>query len=138
MTDFVTATVERAGALGIFLLMLIENLFPPIPSELVMPLAGFVASRGQLGLPTVIVAGVAGSVIGTFFWYGVGRWLGETRLKGFAARHGRWLTLSPEDVERANAWFVRHGATTFQWTGPSTPSICRMSLAVHITHGRLA
>lgn len=110
MTDFVIATVERAGAMGIFLLMLIENLFPPIPSELVMPLAGFVASRGDLGIVAVIVAGVAGSVLGTLFWYAVGRWLGETRLKEFAARHGRWLTLSPEDIDRANAWFIRHGA----------------------------
>ncbi|WP_398472157.1 DedA family protein [Tardiphaga sp.] len=110
MTDFVIATVERAGAMGIFLLMLIENLFPPIPSELVMPLAGFVASRGDLGIVAVIVAGVAGSVLGTLFWYAVGRWLGQTRLKEFAARHGRWLTLSPEDVERANVWFIRHGA----------------------------
>ncbi|UGV26983.1 DedA family protein [Rhodopseudomonas boonkerdii] len=110
MTDFVVAAVERAGAIGVFFLMLIENLFPPIPSELVMPLAGFVASRGQLGLATVIAAGIAGSVLGTLFWYVVGRWLGETRLKGFAARHGRWLTLSPEDIDRANSWFVRHGA----------------------------
>jgi membrane protein DedA with SNARE-associated domain len=110
MTDIVVLTVERAGAIGVFLLMLIENLFPPIPSELVMPLAGFVASRGQLGLTTVIVAGVAGSVLGTFFWYVVGRWVGETRLKGFATRHGRWLTLSPDDIDRANSWFVRHGA----------------------------
>ncbi len=110
MTDFVIATVERAGAMGIFLLMLIENLFPPIPSELVMPLAGFVASRGDLGLAAVIVAGVAGSVLGTVFWYAVGRWLSETRLRDFAARRGRWLTLSPEDIDRANAWFIRHGA----------------------------
>jgi membrane protein DedA with SNARE-associated domain len=110
MTDFIVATVERGGAIGIFVLMLLENLFPPIPSELIMPLAGFVASRGQLGLTSVIVAGVAGSVIGTFFWYGLGRWLGEGSLRKFAARHGRWLTLSPEDVDRANDWFIRHGA----------------------------
>lgn len=109
MVDFIVTMVERAGVAGIFLLMLVENLFPPIPSELIMPLAGFVASRGQMSLPAVIIAGTAGSLLGTLFWYVIGRWFGESRLKGFAARHGRWLTMSPDEIDRAHAWFIRRG-----------------------------
>lgn len=110
MFDWVVGTVERAGAAGVFLLMLVENLFPPIPSELVMPLAGFVASRGQLGIASVVVAGTAGSLLGALFWYGVGRYVGRERLKRFAVRHGRWLTLGPDEVDRAGEWFARRGA----------------------------
>ena len=108
MTDWITRALERTGYPGIFLLMLAENVFPPIPSELIMPFAGFTASRGDLQLPLVILAGSAGSVAGAYFWYLVGRLLGLDRLKGFAARHGRWLTLTSGDVDRASAWFSRH------------------------------
>lgn len=91
--------------------MLLDNVFPPIPSELVMPLAGFAAARGQISLVGIILAGTAGSLTGALIWYGVGRWLGHERLLRFAARHGRWLTLNPAEVERASAWFVRHGGS---------------------------
>ena len=110
MFDWITGFVERSGYWGIALLMLLENLFPPIPSELIMPLAGFTASRGELSLALVVIAGTVGSVLGALFWYAVGRWLGAARIKRFAARHGRWLTLSPGDVDEAGAWFDRHGA----------------------------
>ncbi|WP_246737169.1 DedA family protein [Methylobacterium sp. DB0501] len=89
--------------------MLLDNVFPPIPSELVMPLAGFVSARGQTSFVGVVISGTAGSLAGALIWYGVGRRLGHERLLRFAARHGRWLTLSPAEVERASAWFVRHG-----------------------------
>lgn len=110
MFDWITGFVARSGYLGVFLLMLAENVVPPIPSELIMPLAGFTAARGQLGLVAVVAAGTTGSVLGALFWYHVGRRLGAERVKRFAARHGRWLTLSPADVDRANARFARHGA----------------------------
>jgi membrane protein DedA with SNARE-associated domain len=109
MFDWVTGFVERAGYWGIALLMLAENVFPPIPSELIMPLAGFSAAKGSLSFIGVVLAGVAGSILGTVLWYAVGRWLGCERLKRFAARHGRWLTLSPDEVNQAQAWFARHG-----------------------------
>lgn len=107
--DWITQAVERSGYFGIFFLMLAENLFPPIPSEVIMPLAGYVSARGQLTFVGVLVAGAAGSLAGALFWYAVGRWIGSHRLKRFAARHGRWLTLSPAEVDRASAWFARHG-----------------------------
>jgi membrane protein DedA with SNARE-associated domain len=109
MFEWITGLVERGSYWGIALLMLLENVFPPIPSELIMPLAGFTAARGDLSLLGVIVAGSIGSLAGALLWYGIGRWLGLDRLKGFAARHGRWLTLSPEDLDQAQGFFTRHG-----------------------------
>lgn len=89
--------------------MLIENVFPPIPSEVIMPLAGYIASRGQLTFLGVLLAGTVGSLAGALFWYAIGRWIGRERLKRFAARHGRWLTLSSADIERASVWFSERG-----------------------------
>lgn len=109
MFAWITQAVESAGYVGILLLMLAENLFPPIPSELIMPLAGFIAARGELTFVGVLLAGTAGSLVGALFWYGVGRWIGRDQLKSSAARHGRWLTLHPDDIDRAGAWFLRRG-----------------------------
>jgi len=108
MFDWISDFIERSGYLGIALLMLAENVFPPIPSELIMPLAGFAAARGEIRIVPVILAGTSGSVLGALFWYAVGRWVGEERLKRYAARHGRWLTLTPDDVEQAQGYFSRH------------------------------
>jgi membrane protein DedA with SNARE-associated domain len=109
MFDGITGFVRQAGYVGVLLLMLAENVVPPIPSELIMPLAGFTAARGDLSIAVVALAGTAGSVLGALFWYFVGRRLGLDRLKRLAARYGRWLTLSPADVDRADKWFGRHG-----------------------------
>ncbi|MEO0499890.1 MAG: DedA family protein [Pseudomonadota bacterium] len=106
MTDWIEHMIESAGYLGIAFLMFLENLFPPIPSEVIMPLAGYTAARGDgLSLAGVILAGSLGSLLGMTFWYYVGRVVGENRLKAFAARHGRWLTLRPRDIERVDRWF---------------------------------
>ena len=109
MFDWITGFVRQAGYVGVFLLMLAENVVPPIPSELIMPLAGFAAARGHLSILLVVLVGTAGSLLGALFWYVIGRRLGLERLKRLAARHGRWLTLSPDDVARADEWFGRHG-----------------------------
>ena len=110
MFDWIVGFVQGSGYLGIALLMLAENVFPPIPSELIMPLAGFSAARGEPGIVWAVLAGSAGSLAGAVFWYYVGRWVGAERLRGWAGRHGRWLTLSPAEVDQATAWFQRHGA----------------------------
>ena len=70
---------------------------------------GYVSARGQLTFVGVLLAGTAGSLAGALFWYAIGAWIGRDRLKRFAARHGRWLTLSPAEIDRASAWFARHG-----------------------------
>ena len=109
MVDWITGFISSTGYLGIALLMFAENVFPPIPSELIMPFAGFVAARGELNPIGVLVAGVVGSLLGAVPWYLAGRWLGNERLKRMADRHGRWLTVSRQDLDRAEAWFHRYG-----------------------------
>ncbi|OQP84162.1 alkaline phosphatase [Rhizobium rhizosphaerae] len=109
MEDFVHMMMQRFGATGIALLMFLENVFPPIPSELIMPLAGYRATQGDMSIVTVIIAGSIGSLLGILPWYLAGRLLGEHRVKAFAARHGRWLTLTPADVDAADRWFRAKG-----------------------------
>jgi len=101
--------MESLGYVGIVLLMFLENVFPPIPSEVIMPLAGFTAASGELHLLGVIVAGMIGSVLGALPLYALGRAVGEDRLAAWADRHGRWLTVSGADVRRADDWFDQHG-----------------------------
>lgn len=101
--------METIGVFGIALLMFLENIFPPIPSELIMPLAGYRASQDGASIVPVIVAGSLGSLLGVVPWYYAGRALGKGRVKRLSERYGRWLTLSPGDVEAANGWFRRHG-----------------------------
>jgi membrane protein DedA with SNARE-associated domain len=109
MESWITSTIESLGYAGVVILMFLENLFPPIPSEVVMPLSGYTAAQGQLSIIGVIIAGTFGSVLGALFWYYVARWLGEDRLKGWTRRHGRWITLGPKDVDKADDWFDRYG-----------------------------
>jgi membrane protein DedA with SNARE-associated domain len=108
VADWISGLVESGGYLAIVALVFLENVFPPIPSELILPLAGSVAGRGGISLVGAIVAATIGSVAGALGWYWVGWWLGLERLKSWAAKHGRWITLSPEEIERADAWFDRH------------------------------
>jgi membrane protein DedA with SNARE-associated domain len=109
MIEWIVQTIADLGYAGIFGLMVLENLFPPIPSELIMPLAGFAVARGDLGLPGVLAAGVAGSVVGNIPWFLAGRYLGHERLRALAGRYGRIWTISPDEVDRAVAWFRRYG-----------------------------
>jgi membrane protein DedA with SNARE-associated domain len=108
--EWITSVIARLGYFGVATLTFLENVFPPIPSELVIPLAGFVAAQGDLRLSLVIVMGSVGSLAGALLWHAIGKRVGEQRLRKWVARHGRWLTLSAEDVARAQQWFQRHGA----------------------------
>ena len=108
MFDWIVGWVESRGYLAIALLMLVENVFPPIPSELIMPLAGFAAAKGTLNILGVVAAGTAGSLAGALFWFWVGYSIGPDRLKTFSRRHGRWLTLHPSEIDSARAFFDRH------------------------------
>ena len=109
MVEWITSTMDSLGYWGIGLLMFLENLFPPIPSELIMPLAGFTVSQGKLEFAPVVFAGVFGTVIGALPWYYAGKILGEQRLKSLADRYGKWLTVSSKDITRATGWFDNHG-----------------------------
>jgi membrane protein DedA with SNARE-associated domain len=109
MFDWITGFVQSAGYFGIVLLMFAENVFPPIPSEVIMPLAGFTAAKGELNIYGVIASGTLGTIIGALAWYYVGLRLGIKRIKSLARRHGRWLTLDEDDIDKARSWFDRHG-----------------------------
>ena len=109
MFDWIVGVIERTGYVGIALLMLLDNLFPPIPSELIMPLAGYTAARGDLDIVLVILSGTVGSILGALAWYYAGLWIGADRMRRFVAAYGRWLTLTPRDVHQAREFFQRHG-----------------------------
>jgi len=106
---WVEEIVTWLGYPGITLVMLIENLFPPIPSELVMPLAGFFAADGKLTFAGVCIAGTLGSVLGAVALYYIGMWADEPLIRRFVRRYGRWLTLSEQDLDRALSAFHRRG-----------------------------
>lgn len=109
MFDWIVSTIRSLGYFGVISLTFLENLFPPIPSELVIPLAGFVAATDALSVWGVIVAATIGSLAGALLWYEIGRRVGERRVRKWVERSGKWITLSPKDVDRAQAWFTRHG-----------------------------
>lgn len=102
--------IVAGGLLAVFLLMFGETLFPPMPSEIIMPLAGFQAAQGRMDLAAVILAGAAGAMLGNTMWYGAARALGEERFAAFVSRHARWTTIDAHDVAAARRWFDRHGA----------------------------
>ena len=109
MTDWILNLVAQGGYAGIAFLMALENIFPPIPSEVIMGLGGLSVARGTFSLTPLLIAGTAGSVAGNYVWYWAGQRIGTTRLKPFIDRWGRWLTMSWGDVERVVAVFERWG-----------------------------
>ncbi len=109
MASWTISVISSTGYLGILLLMFVENIFPPIPSEVIMPLAGYMVAHGSLTFLGATAAGMGGSVLGALPLYFAGRKLGKGRVKRYADRHGRWLTVSGDDIDRASRWFDRHG-----------------------------
>ncbi|MGI8547419.1 MAG: DedA family protein [Gemmatimonadaceae bacterium] len=109
MIRWIASLVGSSGYLGVALLMAIENVVLPLPSELIMPLAGFAAAIGHLSLWGVIVAGTIGSVIGALPVYAFARSVGEERLSHWVGKHGRWLMINERHIKRADARFKRHG-----------------------------
>lgn len=112
MQEWITNTMNSLGYLGIGLLMFLENLFPPIPSELIMPLAGYTATfpNTQILVIPAIAAGVIGTILGAIPWYYAGLILGQQRLQLLAGRYGKWIGISGEDIEKSVNWFQKHGA----------------------------
>lgn len=109
MLDSIVNTINSLGYLGIALLMALENLVPPIPSEVIMPLSGFAVTQGKLQFTYVVLAGTIGSVLGATPWYFLGKLWGLKRTREIADRYGKWLTLSGEDVHKAKIWFDSKG-----------------------------
>ena len=111
MFQWVTEMVAAGGLLGVFALMVLENLFPPIPSELIMAAAGFHAGEpgATISLPGIIVVAVLGTLAGNLFWYELGRWLGVERFRPLVQRFGKWFAVEEEDLDRATDMLRRWG-----------------------------
>ena len=100
LPELIGQAVEANQWLGygaIFAAMFLENLFPPIPSELIMPLGGFYVQQGQLQFIPVVLAGLIGTVLGALPWYGIGRLINEQRIEQWLDKHGRWIGISSEE-----------------------------------------
>jgi len=108
LAAWVQDVIEQLGALGVALLVILENVFPPIPSEIVLPFAGFVAQRGDGSVSVMILAATVGAVIGALVLYAIAALIGQVRLAAFIERFGRWFGVKPTDLARAEAWFDRH------------------------------
>ena len=104
MTGWIEYLIEAFGALGVALLMTLENLFPPIPSEFILPFAGFLVGRGELGFLPALVASTAGSLSGALILYALGRWGGRNLI----LRYGRFLRVKEVDLDRAEGWFDKY------------------------------
>ena len=107
--SWIADVIGQGGVAGVAALTLVETFFPPIPSEVVMPLAGIAAARGDMPIAGAILGGVAGSMGGNILWFALARRLGVERFEAWVDRHGRWLTLDRTSVERAQRWFERAG-----------------------------
>lgn len=108
LAAWVQDVIEQLGALGVALLVILENVFPPIPSEIVLPFAGFVAQRGDGSVLVMILAATVGAVIGALVLYAIAALIGQVRLAAFIERFGKWFGVKPTDLARAEAWFDRH------------------------------
>ena len=110
MYEWIIQLIDWGGYFGVFLLMLLETMFPPLPSELILPLAGMHAAQGPLGLGGVVLFATAGAMTGNFLWYLLARAIRPERFRHFIDHYGRWLTLDWRDVEKMQRHFDRHGA----------------------------
>ena len=111
MHDLIIEAIAKGGYVGIFLLMAIENIFPPIPSEVIMGVGGVLVARETMDFGMLLLVGTAGSTAGNYAWYWVGDKMGYRRLQPIIEKHGRWITLDFEDIQKAAHFFQKYG----QW-----------------------
>ena len=122
MSDWVIRLIEQSGYLGVGFLMFLETIFPPIPSEVIMPVAGMAAAKGKLDFVGVVASGTAGAMLGNTVWYLAARSLGILRLRPLINRYGRWLTITWPEIVRAERWLGQHG-TAFVVFGRLLPTV---------------
>ena len=108
LATWVQDVIEQLGYLGVALLVVLENVFPPIPSEIVLPFAGFVAQQGSDSVVLMILVATVGSVIGALIMYWIAAIIGDDRLHAFTRRFGKWVQIREADLTRAEEWFDRH------------------------------
>jgi membrane protein DedA with SNARE-associated domain len=109
MTDWISTLIEGWGLWAVAFLMFVETVFPPIPSEVIMPLAGIHAAQTGTPVAAMVVAGAAGAMAGNIFWFALAWKLGLDRFEQFLVRYGRLLTLDQSEIERGRRLFERYG-----------------------------
>ena len=105
---WVEGIISTGGYPGLFFVMFLENVFPPIPSEVVLPLAGSLSLTGRFTIPLITIVGMLGSLTGAFLFYALGKWLGEVRLRNFVGKYGKYALLSVEDFDKSKGWFDKY------------------------------
>lgn len=123
MFDWIVSIIEKGSYLGVCFLMFLENVFPPIPSELIMPMAGLLADRGEMSFVGAVVAGTLGSFLGQGLLYYLGYKVGGDTIKEWAEKHGHWLALYPDDIDRAEKWFKKRRGGVAVFVGRLVPGI---------------
>ena len=109
ITGWATDVIDRLGYPGVGALVALENVVPPIPSEVILPLAGFQADQGEFNVVLLIVVATVGSIVGALVLYAVGAVLGEERIRRLVGRFGTFVLMTQGDVDKATDWFRRHG-----------------------------
>jgi membrane protein DedA with SNARE-associated domain len=108
VVEWITDFINSIGLVGVAVLVALENVFPPIPSEVILLLAGYNVELNRFGFIGAVIAATVGSIIGAYFLYGVGRVLSEERLEALLAGVGKYVGLKKKDVSKGFDWFERH------------------------------
>ena len=122
IAEWVTSVIETLGYPGLTVLVALENVFPPIPSEIILPLAGFLTGQNRFSFVLVLIATTLGSLIGALVLYGIGLAIGQRRVNRLVERYGHWALLTPEDLTRSENWFDRYGPVAV-FTGRLVPVV---------------
>ena len=112
MQEFVLSVMNQYGYLGVFLMIAIENIFPPIPSEVILLFGGFMTTKSDLSFIGVTITSTIGSVVGAIVLYGIGAWIVERNLYRFVNRYGKFLRVKTKDIDRTIQWFDKYGYWT--------------------------
>ena len=116
--DLITKTVETNPYIAYFVItlaMFLENLIPPIPSEIIMPLGGFFVYKGDLNFYILIISGLIGTVVGALPWYFLGMLLNEKKISNFIDRRGKFVGISLKDLDKSRIWFDKYGVPLVFW-----------------------
>lgn len=122
LSGWVTDVIESLGYWGLAFLVALENVFPPIPSEIILPLAGFLTGQGRMNYVLAVFAATVGSVVGAMVLYWVGYAFGEHRIRSITRNWGKWLGFKEEDIDKADIWFDKYGGIAVM-TGRVVPII---------------
>lgn len=138
MNNWIIRLIEQSGYLGVGFLMFLETVFPPIPSEVIMSVAGLAAAKGSLHIGAVIASGTTGAMLGNLFWYLLARAIGVERFKPIIIRWGRFLTLDWDEIERAETLFGTRGWAIVMF-GRMLPTLRSLiSIPAGLLHMRLS